>query len=51
MNYDLSILKQIIITAAREELLPRFADVHRNINADGSFVNEDDLEVQARITR
>ena len=51
MNYDLSVLKQIIITAAREELLPRFADVHRNIKADGSFVTEADLAVQARITR
>lgn len=51
MNYDLSLLKQIIITAAREELLPRFADVQRNTKADGSFVTEADLAVQARITR
>lgn len=50
MNYDLTLLKQIIISAAREELLPRFADVHRNIKADGSFVTEADLAVQARIT-
>lgn len=51
MNYDLPLLKKIIITAAREELLPRFADVQRNIKADGSFVTEADLAVQARITR
>ena len=51
MNYDLPKLKQIIITAAREELLPRFADVQRNTKADGSFVTEADLTVQARITR
>ena len=51
MKYDLFVLKQIIITAAREELLPRFADVHRNTKADGSFVTEADLAVQARITR
>jgi myo-inositol-1(or 4)-monophosphatase len=51
MNYDLPKLKQIIISAAREELLPRFADVQRNTKADGSFVTEADLTVQARITR
>ena len=50
MKYDLSVLKQIIISAAREELLPRFADVQRNTKIDGSFVTEADLAVQARIT-
>ena len=49
MNYDLAILKQIIIEAAREELLPRFADVQRSIKADGSFITEADLATQARI--
>ena len=51
MKYDLSILKQIIISAARDELLPRFADVQRNTKIDGSFVTEADLAVQARITK
>ena len=51
MKYDLSNLKQIIISAARDELLPRFADVQRNIKADGSFVTEADLAVQSRITQ
>jgi len=51
MKYDLPLLKQIIITAAREELLPRFADVQRNTKIDGSFVTEADLAVQARIIR
>jgi myo-inositol-1(or 4)-monophosphatase len=51
MNYDISILKQIIITTAREELLPRFADVQRSTKVDGSFVTEADLAVQARITQ
>lgn len=51
MNYDLSLLKEIIISAAREELLPRFADVHRDIKMDGSFVTEADLATQARILR
>ncbi|MEN8173919.1 MAG: inositol monophosphatase, partial [Chloroflexota bacterium] len=51
MKYDLSILKQIIITAAREELLPRFADVQRSIKIDGSFLTEADLATQARISQ
>ena len=51
MRYDLSDLKQIIVSAARDELLPRFADVQRNTKIDGSFVTEADLAVQARITQ
>ena len=50
MKCDVSVLKQIIIRAAREELLPRFADVQRDTKMDGSFVTEADLAVQARIT-
>ena len=51
MEYDLALLKKIIIDAAREELLPRFADVQRELKADGSFVTEADLAVQARIIK
>ena len=51
MKYNLSVLKQIIINAAREELLPRFADVQRSIKTDGSFVTDADLATQARIVR
>jgi myo-inositol-1(or 4)-monophosphatase len=51
MRVDLDQLKQIIISAARDELLPRFADVQRNTKMDGSFVTEADLAVQARITK
>ena len=50
MKYDLSVLKKIIISAAREELQPRFADVQHSFKADGSFITEADLAVQARIT-
>jgi myo-inositol-1(or 4)-monophosphatase len=50
MKYDLSVLKKIIISAAHDELLPRFADVQHNFKADGSFITEADLAVQARIT-
>ncbi|MDH5611849.1 MAG: inositol monophosphatase [Gammaproteobacteria bacterium] len=49
MNYDIATLKQIITSAAREELLPRFADVQRNTKVDGSFVTEADLATQSRI--
>ena len=51
MKYDLSALKQIVISAAREELLPRFADVQRSIKLDGSFLTEADMVTQARISR
>ncbi|MBT8120564.1 MAG: inositol monophosphatase [Gammaproteobacteria bacterium] len=51
MKYDLSALKKIIINAAHDELLPRFADVQRNTKIDGSFVTEADLAVQTRITK
>jgi len=50
MHYDLSVLKQIIITAAHEELLPRFADVQRSFKVDGSFLTEADMATQARIS-
>ncbi|MDH5388703.1 MAG: inositol monophosphatase family protein [Gammaproteobacteria bacterium] len=50
MNYNLPLLKKIITAAAREELLPRFADVQRSIKVDGSFLTEADLAVQARIS-
>ena len=50
MKYYLATLKQLITTIAREELLPRFADVQRSTKADGSFVTEADLAVQERIT-
>lgn len=51
MTYDLSKLKVIIISAAREELLPRFAKVDRQQKADGSILTEADLAVQQRIAR
>jgi myo-inositol-1(or 4)-monophosphatase len=51
MNYDLPALKKIISSAAREELLPRFADVQRSLKIDGSFVTEADLATQERILR
>jgi len=49
MHYDLARLQNIIVTAAREELLPRFTRVEREHKADGSFLTEADLAVQKRI--
>ena len=49
MQHNLEILGEIITSAAREELLPRFAKVVREHKADGSFLTEADLAVQERI--
>ena len=49
MHYDLARLQNIIVTAAREELLPRFTRVEREHKADGSFLTEADLAVQKRV--
>ena len=50
MNIDLEQLKDIVITASKEELLPRFNSVKRNYKHDGSVVTEADLVMQARLT-
>jgi len=49
MTYSLTVLKNIIISAAQEELLPRFALVERQHKRDGSVLTEADLAVQSRI--
>jgi len=46
---DLPRLREIVVSAAREELLPRFARVARGRKADGSVITEADLVVQQRI--
>jgi len=45
----LGLLREIVMSAAREELLPRFARVKRGRKADGSVVTEADLVVQQRL--
>jgi len=42
-------LRKIVTSAAREELLPRFARVRRGRKADGSVITEADLVMQQRI--
>jgi myo-inositol-1(or 4)-monophosphatase len=42
-------LRGVVISAAREELLPRFARVERGRKADGSIITKADLVVQQRI--
>ena len=43
---DLEVLQQIVIDAAREQLLPRFTQVERSHKADGSVITEADLAMQ-----
>ncbi len=51
VSVDIKQLKDIVITAAKEELQPRFANVKRRHKADGSIVTEADLVMQERIAR
>jgi len=51
VSYDLQEIQNIIIAAAREELLPRFANVEREHKTDGSVVTAADLAVQQRIAQ
>lgn len=46
---SLETLGDIVRTAAREELLPRFADVVRRVKQDGSIVTEADVAMQRRL--
>ena len=48
---DLKQLRQLVHTCAQEELLPRFADVGRNLKRDGSIVTEADHAMQNRVQR
>jgi myo-inositol-1(or 4)-monophosphatase len=49
VSYSLAVLKDMIIPAAQQELLPRFARVERQHKCDGSVLTEADLAVQSRI--
>jgi myo-inositol-1(or 4)-monophosphatase len=49
MNIDIELLKKIIITAAKAEVLPRFNTIERAYKLDGSVVTEADLLMQNRI--
>lgn len=46
----LQVLQNIIIPAAKQELLPRFTRVRRNRKADGSVCTEADLAMQQRLS-
>lgn len=46
---DLKELRQLVSEVAREELLPRFADVVRHVKKDGSIVTEADHTMQDRL--
>lgn len=49
MTAMLDALTRIIKVAAREELLPRFAEPERRFKADGSIVTEADIAMQRRL--
>jgi myo-inositol-1(or 4)-monophosphatase len=51
MAISLSSLQDILVVAAREELLPRFARVERAHKNNGSVVTRADLAMQERIAR
>jgi myo-inositol-1(or 4)-monophosphatase len=44
-------LRELVRTAAREELLPRFSVVQHHIKHDGSLLTEADLAMQQRLRR
>ncbi len=46
---DIETLRGLVIEAAEEELLPRFAEAERHYKADGSVVTEADFAVQRRL--
>ncbi|MBE9526252.1 MAG: inositol monophosphatase [Proteobacteria bacterium] len=46
IDSDLTKLSQLILTAARQELLPRFKNCKVNVKEDGSFITEADLAIQ-----
>ncbi|OOZ39671.1 inositol monophosphatase [Solemya pervernicosa gill symbiont] len=50
-SIDLKKLQQIVITAAREELLPRFEQIGHELKSDGSVVTEADIAMQQRLER
>ena len=49
MDFSLTAIQQIIVPAARQELLPRFARVERRQKLDGSFLTEADLAMQEQV--
>ena len=49
VDFSLTAIQQIIVPAARQELLPRFARVERRQKLDGSFLTEADLAMQEQV--
>lgn len=48
---DLKVLRSLVRRCAQEELMPRFADVSRQLKGDGSVVTEADHAMQDRMQR
>lgn len=49
MSYDINILKNIILTTAREKIVPCFSKVERMHKIDGSILTKADLDSQQAI--
>jgi myo-inositol-1(or 4)-monophosphatase len=47
---DIAVLRDVVVSAAREELLPRFNRVAHTRKADGSLLTEADLAMQERVS-
>jgi myo-inositol-1(or 4)-monophosphatase len=47
---DITTLRTLVVAAAQEELLPRFAATERRFKADGSVVTEADIAMQQRLS-
>jgi len=48
-DIETSVIQNIVVPIAKQELLPRFANVIREQKADGSFLTQADLAMQQRI--
>jgi len=51
VSFSLRTIQEIVVPAAREELLPRFARVERRRKDDGSVLTAADLAMQERVAR
>ncbi len=49
MNIDSTLLKQLVISIAQQQLLPRFTRVSSEEKADGSLITEADLAMQQQL--
>ena len=49
MEFDITLLKQLVIDTAKQELIPRFQRTDSNLKANGTLVTAADLAIQQRL--